>query len=637
VTESSVVTLSTLTLEGCIPDGAEDTILTLTDSLDRQYARNDDVAGGDTVCSEIVTAVAAGTYELCATDFQGNDALTGVVVSGEIAAFAGTVIPDGETCTLGDDETLCAVDLQCLRGIDGVRTCTTFVGEQAAGDLCSASSEVGTCGAGLECLSDGTDDVCGVAADGAEGADCLAGSEIENCAEGLACINSICIDAIGSRCDAAAALVEGANTVAVTQDGFSAVDCGAGGDGAERIFAYTNSRATPARITATVAGLDVQLSTRTTCEDAASQTICTDSQSNVVVAELAAGETAFIVLDAFFADEESEAITLTIVDAALLTEGDACEAGDICADSACVGGTCLNVIGDRCDAATALVVGANTVALAQDGISAVDCGAGGDGSEIIKSFTSVNGGRVSVTVSSSFDVQLSARTACEDSATQTVCSDNQTNIVVADLAAGETVFVILDAFNATASSAGFTVTVAEATFRDIGEACSGTDICLEGFCSTTCQAFDELEPNEDGTPQTGGSGTAGNDFNATSAAEVVANVTANGFPVITATRSLFASLQIAGDEDVFAIQNTTAAAMSLVVETVGVDGTTCTFDTGINVRSAAGAVLVNNDDDGVGSCSRAAFTLPAGETVYAHVVEFGDNAAINYMLNVTLN
>jgi subtilisin-like proprotein convertase family protein len=107
----------------------------------------------------------------------------------------------------------------------------------------------------------------------------------------------------------------------------------------------------------TVAGLDVQLSARTACEDAATQTICQDGETNVAVADLALGETVFIVLDAFFADEESDTITLTVVEKPLADVGEACVAGTtICRDSACIGGTCANV-GFTCNPGEELVIG----------------------------------------------------------------------------------------------------------------------------------------------------------------------------------------------------------------------------------------------------------------------------------------
>jgi len=144
----------------------------------------------------------------------------------------------------------------------------------------------------------------------------------------------------------------------------------------------------------------------------------------------------------------------------------------------------------------------------------------------------------------------------------------------------------------------------------------------------------EVEPNEDGTPQTGGSGTIGNDFDAVA----VTNATAQG--VVTADRLFTAAIPVAGDEDVYAVTNSGATNVTIDVETyTGTALGTCTADTGMHIRNATGTSLASSDDEGIGACSYIDnFTLTPGQTVYVHVVEFGDNGTIaSYQLLVTVN
>ena len=158
-------------------------------------------------------------------------------------------------------------------------------------------------------------------------------------------------------------------------------------------------------------------------------------------------------------------------------------------------------------------------------------------------------------------------------------------------------------------------------------------------CSATCQlegAVTEVEPNEDGTPSTGGSGIVGNDF-------ASANATANG--AFTGTTRIAAKLDPAGDEDVFAFTNTGTGFADVRLDvwnlapTFGI-GVPCgtSIDTGLQLRNATGTSLASNDDrnGAADRCSGLAFALAPGQTVFAHVVELGDNAAIaSYALDVT--
>ncbi|HXU03992.1 MAG TPA: hypothetical protein VN903_23685, partial [Polyangia bacterium] len=140
----------------------------------------------------------------------------------------------------------------------------------------------------------------------------------------------------------------------------------------------------------------------------------------------------------------------------------------------------------------------------------------------------------------------------------------------------------------------------------------------------------ETEPNDDGSPSVGnGMSTAeGNDFS-------IAN--ANG--PFTADTVISAALTPAGDEDVFAIRNDGAAPAEVYLETFNGGFGLCTgsVDTQIRIRDASGTTLAFDDDAGTGRfCSFLPYIIPAATTVYAHVIDFGDNTAVAaYSLHVS--
>jgi len=165
---------------------------------------------------------------------------------------------------------------------------------------------------------------------------------------------------------------------------------------------------------------------------------------------------------------------------------------------------------------------------------------------------------------------------------------------------------------------------------DAGEQCDDGNTANADGCSSTCQlegSVSEVEPNEDGTPSVGGSGTNGNDF-------ASANAHANG--AFTGSVVVVASVGAAGDEDVFEFTNSSAAAVSVTFDiwnlapNFGI-GVSCgtSIDTVLRIRDAAGTSLASNDDRSSSDrCSALTFSLAAGQTVYAHLIEYGDNAAI---------
>jgi len=172
---------------------------------------------------------------------------------------------------------------------------------------------------------------------------------------------------------------------------------------------------------------------------------------------------------------------------------------------------------------------------------------------------------------------------------------------------------------------------------------TGTEGCDDGNatnldgCSAACAPEPlEVEPNEDGSASTGGSGVDGNDF---------ASASADTNGAFTGSVVIRSALTPAGDEDVFKFTNTTAVDQDARFDTwnralgLGVSCGTATIDTGINIRGAAGALLARNDDRAAGTdlCSTVRFRIPAGQSIYVHVVESGDNAVIaGYALQATI-
>jgi len=177
-----------------------------------------------------------------------------------------------------------------------------------------------------------------------------------------------------------------------------------------------------------------------------------------------------------------------------------------------------------------------------------------------------------------------------------------------------------------------------------GDGCNASCAVEPGFQCTgqpsVCivQVIAEIEPNEDGTPSTGGTGIAGNDYGS-------ANAIANGaFDAAAGSRLIGAALSPVGDEDVFLLTNTTGRQQVARLDTWNGDpgfgvGVPCamSIDTGLNFRDAGGAALASNDDrnGAADRCSSLAGIVDPGAQRFAHVVEFGDNAAIgSYLLQL---
>ena len=166
---------------------------------------------------------------------------------------------------------------------------------------------------------------------------------------------------------------------------------------------------------------------------------------------------------------------------------------------------------------------------------------------------------------------------------------------------------------------------------------TGAEVCDDGNpangdgCSTTCvnepgHLF-EAEPNDDGTP----------------AARTFDFLAANANGPITTSVIIHGGIHPVGDDDVFAITNTLMTPVLLRLDVynpvLGL-GVACeaTIDTELDVRNAAGFPLAHNDDRRARElCSGVSFTMTPGQTVYAHLIEHGDDGPIPaYLLRVAL-
>lgn len=200
--------------------------------------------------------------------------------------------------------------------------------------------------------------------------------------------------------------------------------------------------------------------------------------------------------------------------------------------------------------------------------------------------------------------------------------DPGTNTLARGLARGDYyVRVRLYSTTSTATAYHLRVRVVAQCGNNVRES---TEMCDDGNttdgdgCQSSCTlpSVLESEPNDDGAVSMGGGSTTGNDFSSAMA----------GTP-ITADRLIDAKIMPVGDEDVFAIRNTTGAARSVTVTTLG--PSQCgSMDTYLHIRDMAGASLASDDDSADGNCSKVTYSVPAMTTVFAHVFEYGDDAVI---------
>jgi cysteine-rich repeat protein len=152
-----------------------------------------------------------------------------------------------------------------------------------------------------------------------------------------------------------------------------------------------------------------------------------------------------------------------------------------------------------------------------------------------------------------------------------------------------------------------------------GEECDdGGQVAGDG-CDGGCQIeiVLETEPNEDGSPDVGE-----NDF---------ATVNAGG--PYEADTMVSARLEPPGDEDVFMVANSGPDVVLVRFDThdaaAGRDVPCQGIDTMLLLWDTEGNVVAANDDRIVGDlCSTVEHVIGPGETVYAHVLDYGDDSAI---------
>jgi cysteine-rich repeat protein len=125
----------------------------------------------------------------------------------------------------------------------------------------------------------------------------------------------------------------------------------------------------------------------------------------------------------------------------------------------------------------------------------------------------------------------------------------------------------------------------------------------------------ETEPNDDGMVA-----VATNDF-----------LAANANGPYTADALIAAAINPAGDDDVFAISNPGPGYIVASIETYGAVPGACDLplDTHLFLLTAAGVQLAVDDQSGINSCSLLSnIVIPPGITLYARVIDFGDNTLI---------
>jgi len=172
------------------------------------------------------------------------------------------------------------------------------------------------------------------------------------------------------------------------------------------------------------------------------------------------------------------------------------------------------------------------------------------------------------------------------------------------------------------------------------ETCDDSNTAPIDGCGANCRIEpSEIEPNDDGVVATGASAISGNDFDAAGGIAVMNANTNGAFNVANGDTAILAAIGVAGDEDVFAITNAGTVAQSVRFDVwsrttgFGFDVAcpdAANFDTGLHIRSAAGVSLASNDDrnGGADRCSGLTFVITPGQTVYAHVMEYGDDLAL---------
>ncbi|ACY13585.1 DUF4215 domain-containing protein [Haliangium ochraceum] len=267
------------------------------------------------------------------------------------------------------------------------------------------------------------------------------------------------------------------------------------------------------------------------------------------------------------------------------------------------------------------------------------------GTDAVFAVTPRYGDLLEIVLSSEADLGVYVQTSCGDEATQLRCVDQTSEpnavekLTLTDVSVGETLYVVVSGANAGEAGA-FHLSVESRQIEcgdgriDGEEECDDGNTEADDGCDETCKAerVGEVEPNDDGTPEPGG-GVQGNDFDAGNA---------NG--PFSDDIVIDAAVSPVGDEDVYEFRNEDDYAASLRIDLYAAElgvGVACgqLIDTQLHLRAADGALLASNDDrdEGDDACSGLDFIIPAGESVFAHVLDFGDNTEIaGYLVRASL-
>jgi cysteine-rich repeat protein len=166
-------------------------------------------------------------------------------------------------------------------------------------------------------------------------------------------------------------------------------------------------------------------------------------------------------------------------------------------------------------------------------------------------------------------------------------------------------------------------------FKDFfSDSCDDGNVLDGDGCDALCrlEPRPEIEPNEDGSPSPFGDPNLGNDFDAIA----VQNAINNG--VITENTLRFGSIDVSGDEDVFAIQNISGVEQRLFVRAL------ITFSN-LGFNGVFG-VIIRRPDESVVEVMQDQFeivrelTMTPGELLLVHVLDAGDSDVWGYELQL---
>jgi cysteine-rich repeat protein len=257
------------------------------------------------------------------------------------------------------------------------------------------------------------------------------------------------------------------------------------------------------------------------------------------------------------------------------------------------------------------------------------CGTDADPDDVW-TFTAATAVHLSVVLTSATVQSLAVRPACDSEEIPLLCTAAGATLEL-DVAAGETVLVVVYAD----APGPYALAVTSSGPRcgdgnlDAGEECEDGNTTPGDGCGASCRyevQRNEVEPNDDGIADQAFATVNTNDFNDT------ARANADAFLVVTSDIGIRGAIGAAGDEDSFAIQNTSSSSVSVDLR-VWTTRIPCPLnvadtDTVLSVFDTNGARLTFNDDENLGNgCSALTHTLAPGEKVYAVVSMYNDNIA----------